>query len=98
MSEQTAAGLKEYVRQGGTLFETFETSIYDETGIRRPDFALAEVFGVRDARKIAGPNRWGYMQPRAQISLLEGWPRDLVPATLCHVTVRPKGGESSGLA
>ena len=93
MSEKTAGRLKDYVGQGGNLFATFETSLYDETGIRRADFALAEVFGVSDARKIAGPNRWDYMQPRAQSPLLEGWPRDLVPATLYHVSVRPKGGE-----
>ena len=93
MSEKTAGRLKDYVGQGGNLFATFETSLYDETGIRRADFALAEVFGVSDARKIVGPNRWDYMQPRAQSPLLEGWPRDLVPATLYHVSVRPKGGE-----
>jgi len=94
MNEKTAACLKEYVRQGGNLFATFETSIYDETGIRRADFALAEVFGVSDARKIVGPNRWDYMQPRAASPLLEGWPRDLVPAPIYHVGVRPKGGEA----
>jgi hypothetical protein len=93
MSEKTAACLKEYVRQGGNLFATFETSIYDEMGIRRADFALAEVFGVSDARKITGPSRWDYMQPRATSPLLEGWPPDLVPATIYHVNVRPKGGQ-----
>jgi hypothetical protein len=93
MNEKTAARLKEYVHQGGNLFATFETSLYDEMGIRRADFALAEVFGVSDARKIASLNRWDYMQPRAANPLLEGWPRDLVPATIYHVAVRPKGGE-----
>lgn len=94
MSEKTAAGLKEYVRQGGNLFATFETSLHDETGIRRADFALAEVFGVSDARKIVGPNRWDFVQPRATSPLLEGWPPDLVPATLYHVGARLKGGEA----
>jgi hypothetical protein len=94
MNEKTVAGLKEYVRQGGNLFATFETSLYDETGIRRADFALAEVFGVSDTRKITGPNRWDFVQPRATSPLLEGWPPDLIPATIYHVAVRPKGGEA----
>src|SRR5574340_501933 len=55
MSDAVAARLKDYVRGGGNLFATFETSLYDETGMRRPDFALADLFGVKDARKILGP-------------------------------------------
>jgi hypothetical protein len=93
MSARTAAGLKDYVRDGGSLFSTFETSLYDETGIRRGDFALGEVFGVSDAGKIVGPNRWDYMQARAASPLLEGWPEGLVPATIYHVRVKPRGAE-----
>ena len=42
MSDAVAARLREYVRNGGRLFATFETGLYDDTGKRRPDFALAE--------------------------------------------------------
>lgn len=93
MSEKTVACLKEYVQRGGNLFATFETSLYDETGIRRADFALAEVFGVSDAHKIVGPMRVDSMQPRAASPLMEGWARDLVPAPTYHVAVRLKGGD-----
>lgn len=93
MSDKTVTCLKEYVQQGGNLFATFETSLYDETGIRREDFALKDVFGVSDLHKIVGPERWGSMQPRAGIPLLEGWARDLVPASTYHVTVKPNGGD-----
>lgn len=94
MSEKTSGRLKEYVRQGGNLLATFETSLYDETGIRRADFALAEVFGVTDARKIVGPMRFDYMQPHVASPLLEGWPRDLVPAAIYHLRVKLNGGET----
>lgn len=93
MSDKTVACLKEYVQQGGNLFATFETSLYDETGIRRPDFALTDMFGVSDKHKIVGPDRWGSMQPSAGIPLLEGWARDLVPAPTYHVTVKLNGGD-----
>src|SRR5579871_17606 len=39
MSDHSAGRLRDYVRRGGNLFATFETSLYDETGVRRPDFA-----------------------------------------------------------
>ncbi len=69
MSDAAAARLRQYVEAGGNLFATFETSLYDETGIRRPDFALGSLFGVTDDRKIAGPHQLGlheaYLRPLA---------------------------------
>jgi len=92
MSDETASRLKEYVRQGGNLLATFESSIYDETGVRRPEFALAEVFGISDAGRIVGPNGCDYMQPCATSPLLEGLPRELIPCPAYHVRVRTNGG------
>jgi hypothetical protein len=37
--------LKQYVANGGNLIATYETSMYDAAGVKRTDFALAEVFG-----------------------------------------------------
>jgi hypothetical protein len=87
MSDRTAARLREYVRNGGHLFATFETSLYSETGIRRNNFALADVFGASDARKLAGPMRWDFAQPVAADPLLDGVNRRLLPAPAYHVRV-----------
>jgi hypothetical protein len=46
ISDREADIIREYVRDGGRLLATFETSLYDETGRRRDDFALADIFGV----------------------------------------------------
>ena len=92
MNERTASRLRDWVRAGGNLFATFETSLYDETGIRRADFALAGLFGASDARKIVGPTRWDFMKPAAADPLLEGLQRELVPSPTYHVRVAPKAG------
>ncbi|HWQ53415.1 MAG TPA: beta-galactosidase trimerization domain-containing protein [Bryobacteraceae bacterium] len=89
MSDAVAARLREYVRKGGRLFATFETSVFDDTGIRRKDFALADVFGVNDARKLVGPTRWDFMKPMAKDPLLAGITRDFVPSSIYHMAVKP---------
>jgi hypothetical protein len=46
LSDAQAAAVREYVRRGGGLVATAETSLYDELGRPRADFALADLFGV----------------------------------------------------
>jgi hypothetical protein len=93
MSDQAAARLKSYVEQGGNIFATFETSLYDDTGIRRQDFALASLFGVTDDKRIVGPTRWDFMKPISSHWLLEGTFRELLPSSVYHVRVKPNGAE-----
>lgn len=56
LSDAQCGQLREYVRSGGSLLATFETSGYDEWGARRPRLGLADLFGVETARDVAGPN------------------------------------------
>jgi hypothetical protein len=93
MSEKTAARLRDFVRNGGCLFSTFETSMYDDTGVRRDDFALADVLGISDGRKIAGPHRWDFMKPSAASPLLEGITREFIPCPVYHVRVSLRGSQ-----
>ena len=94
MGDKIAARLEDYVRQGGHLVADFETSRYDETGILRNNFALAEVFGASAAQKIAGPRRWDFMQPVAKSKLLHDLNREFIPSPAYYVPVQLKTGHA----
>lgn len=46
LSDEQCRALGEYVRGGGTLLATMESSLRDEWGIPRENFGLAELFGI----------------------------------------------------
>ena len=46
MSEQTAGRIRSYVRDGGGIVATFQTSLFDDQGRQRDEYALSDVFGA----------------------------------------------------
>ena len=46
LSESQCQAIRDFVGQGGNLLATGETSLYDEHGRKRDDFALSDLFGV----------------------------------------------------
>jgi hypothetical protein len=62
LSTAQCAQLADFVRRGGGLVATYETSLYDESGAERSDFGLADLFGVSFARRLDGPVRNSYLQ------------------------------------
>lgn len=51
LSEAQVEAIRGFVRDGGGLVATCETSLYDDLGTPRRDFALADLFGVSFAGK-----------------------------------------------
>jgi hypothetical protein len=62
LSDLQCAKLAAFVRRGGGLVATSETSLRDENGVARSDFGLAGLFGVSFAGRRPGPVRNAYLR------------------------------------
>ncbi|MDR1565918.1 MAG: beta-galactosidase trimerization domain-containing protein [Treponema sp.] len=62
LSETQCEGLKAFVKAGGGLIATFESSLYDEQGSKRSNFGLSELFGVDVAGLVEGPMKNSYLR------------------------------------
>ena len=54
LSDAQCEQIRSFVRGGGNIVGTFETSLYDEWGARRKDFGLGPEFGVTFAGSVDG--------------------------------------------
>ncbi len=72
LSDATCATLRDYHRSGGSLVATFETSLYNEWGESRKDFALGEVFGASIKGPVEGPLQNSYLQVERHHAILNG--------------------------
>jgi hypothetical protein len=74
LSDAECDQLRDYVRRGGSLLATYQTSLGDERGRPRPDFRLGELFGVsmtmRDVNN--GPNSYMRIERQTRHPLLRG--------------------------
>ena len=65
LSSSQCQAIRDYVARGGSVLATFATSLYDETGTRRSDFGLADLFGVSFTGRIDGPMQNSYLSLEA---------------------------------
>ena len=61
LSEKQCAQLIGFVQRGGSIVATFETSLYNEWGVRRNDFGLASLFGASFDGRVEGPMHNSYL-------------------------------------
>ncbi|MBC7326800.1 beta-galactosidase trimerization domain-containing protein [bacterium] len=60
LREEEMESIRNFLRRGGNLIASFETSLYDY-GERRDNFGLKDVFGMKRVGEIFGPLRWDYV-------------------------------------
>jgi putative glycosyl hydrolase-like family 6 (GHL6) protein/glycosyl hydrolase family 42 (putative beta-galactosidase) len=61
LSDAQCRAIRDYVGRGGSVLATFASSLYDETGKRRDDFGLADLFGVSFGGRVDGPMQNSYL-------------------------------------
>jgi hypothetical protein len=93
--------LRAFVRRGGSIIATQETSLYDELGMKRKNFALADLFGVDWTGKAQGPMMNSYIRlehdalpGNAFFAGLEDAPRIINGVSRLEVTPREKFAET----
>ena len=74
LSDEQCRTLRQYVRSGGSLLATFETSLYNEWGKRREDLGLADLFEAHLAPGYQGPvGRIFYASIDRKHAIVEGF-------------------------
>ena len=62
LSNAQCEQLRAFVRRGGGLVATSETSLFDEWGVSRKDFGLGDLFGLSFAGRRPGPVQNSYLR------------------------------------
>jgi hypothetical protein len=74
LSEKQCGQIREYVKTGGSIMASFETSLYDEDLKPRSDFGLADLFGANKNGDSIGTNGNAYYaRIERQHALLDGF-------------------------
>ena len=91
MSDAVASRIRDWVRSGGTLIATNNSSLFDENGRQRADFALAEVLG---ASYVAprGISQWDVIALEPDARRRYNLPREDIPSPgyQLRVTAHPR--------
>jgi hypothetical protein len=79
MSDRLSEQVRQFVKRGGSLLATFDTSLFDEGGARRKDYALADVFGAGATGELLGPSGLDYLGVTARNAVTDGLSQDVLP-------------------
>lgn len=72
LSNEHVRMIKDWVRQGGKLISTYQTSLYDESASLRNDFGLGDVFGVKFLHETVNTEMDCYQKIITRNELLKG--------------------------
>lgn len=89
ISKEEAEIIREYVKNGGCLISSFETSRYNEYGDLLKNFELADVFGVNVERGVFGPMNIDYMSVVLDHPIINGLSAKMLPCPVYGIEVLP---------
>jgi hypothetical protein len=89
LSDAQVAAVRAYVRGGGGLVATGETSLCDEIGRPRRDFALADLFGVSYQGRPTAPLQRPRLDPNFAVTIDENYWRQRSGAATVTWTDHP---------
>lgn len=91
LSDHQCEHIRAYVKSGGSLIASFETSLYDENLQQRSDFGLADLFGTSRAGDVIGTNGNAYYgRIERNHPIIEGFANtSWLPGAQNRVPVRP---------
>lgn len=91
LSDTQCAQLKAYVDAGGSLLATLQTSLFNERNERRPDFGLADLFGIHLTGDLVGTTGNAYLsrieRPHAIVAGFAG--TSVLPGSEYRVRIAP---------
>jgi hypothetical protein len=64
LSDEQCTLIRNFVKEGGSILATYETSLYDKNGKRRSDYGLADLFGASTDGGAEGPMQNSYLKLR----------------------------------
>ena len=101
LSDAQCDQLRAFVKSGGNLIATHETSLYDQLGVARKNYALADLFGVDFTGQLQGPMLNSYLRLEHQalphhviFTGLEDAPRIINGVSRLEVTPREPFAET----
>lgn len=62
LSNRQCDQIRDYVARGGSVVATYETSLYDEWGVRRTDFGLADLYGASFGGRVDARMQNSYLR------------------------------------
>jgi hypothetical protein len=90
--------LREYVRSGGNIIASYETSLCDESGRRQTDFGLADLFGVKLLRSSVRPYpHFYFFRNSAWPQVFSGILAELLPAPIVSCEIAADAAETVSL-
>lgn len=94
LTDSQCASIRDYVANGGAIVATGETSLFDELGVPRKNFGLADLFGCDYAGEVDKKVVNAYLSidgPHPLTVGLDDTPRIVAGTHLVHVTPRAPG-------